>query len=267
MPNSTPRWQEPDLEEAFERIVDEGEARLGRPLLAMCATGVLGGIDVGTGVLFYLVVHERTGSTLLAGLAFPVGFVALLLARSELFTENFLVPVLTVVARRARKRTLLRLWVITLLTNLLGGWVMTGLIISGIPTLKSTAAEVGGHYAHLGANWRSFALAILAGLVMTLMTRMQHATESLGVKLVPAILFGALLASGQLFHSILDSLFMFAGLWSGDPGYDYLDWLAMMSWAALGNLVGGLVLVTGIRLVQMRHRIEEAREAEPDPIR
>lgn len=103
---------------AFERIVDEGEARLGRPLLAMCATGILGGIDVGTGVLFYLLVHDATGSTLLAGPAFPVGFVALLLARSELFTENFLVPVLTVTARRAHKRTLARLWALTLATNM-----------------------------------------------------------------------------------------------------------------------------------------------------
>jgi formate/nitrite transporter FocA (FNT family) len=150
--------------------------------------------------------------------------------------------------------------------NMLGGWVMTWLIISGIPKLKGTAAEVGGHYAHLGANWRSFALAILAGLVMTLMTRMQHATESLGVKLVPAILFGALLAAGQLFHSVLDSLFMFAGLWSGHADYGYLDWLGMMSWAALGNLVGGLVLVTGIRLVQMRHKVHEARGSEPPDI-
>ena len=59
----------------------------------------LGGIDVGFGVLAYLVVKEHTGDTILAGIAFSVGFVALLLARSELFTENFLVPVSAVVAR------------------------------------------------------------------------------------------------------------------------------------------------------------------------
>lgn len=92
---------------------------------------------------------------------------------------------------------------------------MTWLIITGLPDLKDTAVSVGTHYAHLGINVHSFALAILASAVITLMTRMQHATENLGVQLVPAILFGALLASGQLFRSVLDSLFTFAGLWSG----------------------------------------------------
>jgi hypothetical protein len=50
--------------------------------------------------------------------------------------------------------------------------------------------------------------------------------------------------------------------------------LAVAAWYTLGNLIGGVVLVTGLRLVQVgRGRIaeeraateQEAREAEPDP--
>jgi hypothetical protein len=40
-----------------------------------------------------LLVEELTHNPLLSGLAFSAGFIALTLARSELFTENFLVPV------------------------------------------------------------------------------------------------------------------------------------------------------------------------------
>ena len=96
---TAPERPEPEVEEAFDRLVEEGEERLERPLLALISTGLLGGIDVGFGVLAFLIVKEHTGDTLLAGLAFSIGFVALLLARSELFTENFLVPVTAVVAR------------------------------------------------------------------------------------------------------------------------------------------------------------------------
>jgi hypothetical protein len=39
---------EPELEEAFDRIIDEGRDRLGRPLLPLVATGLLGGVDVQT---------------------------------------------------------------------------------------------------------------------------------------------------------------------------------------------------------------------------
>src|SRR3954471_9757923 len=64
---------EPELEEAFDRLVDEGSTRLARPLSTLMVTGLLGGIDVGTGVLAYLIVENATGSTVLAGLAFSIG--------------------------------------------------------------------------------------------------------------------------------------------------------------------------------------------------
>lgn len=251
---------EPEIEEAFDRLVEEGQERLERPLLALVSTGLLGGIDVGTGVLAYLVVREHTGDQLLAGLAFSIGFVALLLARSELFTENFLVPVTAVVARSGTLLGLGRLWVVTLATNLLGGLLMMWILMTARPDLKATAIEVGTTYAELGVNLHSFALAVLAGTVITLMTRMQHATENLGVQLVPAILFGSLLAGGELFHCVLDSLFMFAAMISG-ADISLGTWLVALGWSMLGNLVGGIGLVTAIRLLRVPRRVEEARES------
>jgi formate/nitrite transporter FocA (FNT family) len=86
------RRREPEVEEAFNRLVSEGSNRLDRPLVPLLATGFVGGIDVGVGVLAYLVVYHETGQPLLAATAFPIGFIALLLARSELFTETSWCP-------------------------------------------------------------------------------------------------------------------------------------------------------------------------------
>lgn len=254
-----PRRPEPEIEQAFDRILEEGTVRLARPLPALAATGTLGGIDVGTGVLAYLLVEQATGEPLLAGLAFSIGFVALLLARSELFTENFLVPVTAVAARRAGPLALARLWGVTLATNLVGGWLVAWLIVRAYPELRDTATAVGAHYADLGVNAPSFSLAVLAGMVITLMTRSQHATENLGVRLVAAVLFGALLAAGQLFHSVLDSIFMFAALTTGGAPFGYLDWLGALAWSVLGNVVGGVGLVAVLRLVRVPHRLSEER--------
>lgn len=257
----TPDLPEPQIEEAFDRLVEEGEVRLKRSTLALLTIGLLGGIDVGFGVLAYLVVEHITHNVLLAGLAFSIGFVAILLGRSELFTENFLVPVMTLVAGKSSLLALARLWGLTLLTNLAGGWIISWLIVTARPDLKATAIEVGSHYADLGVSLRSFTLAVLAGAAITLMTRMQHATDSLGVQLVPGILFSALLAAGQLFHCVLDSLFMFAALVAGAP-FGYLDWLEALGWAALGNLAGGIGLVTAIRVLQVPHRVAESRDED-----
>ncbi len=87
------------LKGAIEASIKEGEPRLTRTWPMLLATGTVGGIDVGMGVFALLLVKSATHSDLLGGLAFSVGFIALLLANSELFTENFLVPLAAVVAR------------------------------------------------------------------------------------------------------------------------------------------------------------------------
>src|SRR3954470_14527188 len=114
---------EPEVEDTFERTVLEGRRRMSRGWPALIATGLVGGIDVATGVMAMLVVEAKTGDKLLGGLAFSIGFIALTLARSELFTEDFLVPVGAVIARQSRVRSLLRLWWVTAAANLVGGWV------------------------------------------------------------------------------------------------------------------------------------------------
>jgi formate/nitrite transporter FocA (FNT family) len=228
-------------------------------VLPLLATGLVGGIDVGTGVLALLLVEHITHNKLLGGLAFSIGFIALALAKSELFTEDFLVPVTAVVARQARFRALLRLWGGTLVSNLAGGWIFTWLILRGYPQLADTAVESGHYYVELGLGVRSMALAVLGGAVITLMTWMQHSTDSEGVKLVPAVTGAFLLAGGQLNHAIVNSLLMFSALHTGHAPFGYADWAQTAGWAALGNMAGGLGLVTMLRLFQVPHKVRKER--------
>jgi formate-nitrite transporter family protein len=242
-------------ERAFTRSIEEGRRRLNRRFTALVATGLVGGVDVATGVLAYLLVMHETGSKPLAGLAFGVGFVALTLARSELFTEGFLVPVTTVAARKSRVSSLFRLWGVTAAANLVGGWVITALIVLGLPHLSGTAVDVAGFYAGLGVSGRAFALAVLGGAVITLMTWMQHTTEVVVAKLVAAVAGAFLLATGSLNHAVIDSLVMFTALHTGEASFGYAAWAATAGWAALGNIVGGVGLVTSLRLLQVPHRV------------
>jgi formate/nitrite transporter FocA (FNT family) len=259
-PAANPAVAEQPVEDTLTRSIDEGRRRISRRTWPLLATGLLGGIDVGTGVLALLFVEHETGNVLLAGLAFSIGFIALSLARSELFTEDFLVPVSTVVARQARFRMLLRLWIGTLLANLVAGWCFTWLILQGFPQFADTALKAGGHYIDLGLGGRAFALAVIGGTVITLMTWMQHSTESDGLKLVPAVTGGFLLAGAQLNHAVVNSLLIFSALHTGRAPFGYLDWLLTAGLAAAGNLVGGLLLVTLLRMFQVPHTVRRERE-------
>jgi formate/nitrite transporter FocA (FNT family) len=244
---------------AFERSVDEGERRVNRSWPSLLATGAVGGIDVGVGVLAVLVVLHGTGNELLAALAFGIGFIALTLASSELFTEGFLVPVTALVAGKANFRGLFRLWGGTAAANLAGGWVFTGLVMVGFPELHEAAVEVGTHYAEFGINTRSFAAGIIGGAAITLMTWMERGTDSMGGKLTAAVSTAFLLTAAKMNHAIVLSLMMFAALHAGAP-FGYADWLGAAAWATVANIVGGLGLVTMLRLVQVgRHQVENER--------
>lgn len=252
-----------ELRERFERSVDEGSRRLGRTWPSLFATGLVGGLDIGVGVLALLLVEHQSHSELLGALAFTIGFIALTLAHSELFTEDFMIPVTAVVARQARVRDVARLWGGTAATNLLGGWVFVGLTIAALPQLRSTAITAGTHYTAMGIGWRSFASGILGGGVITLMTWMERGTDSMLGKLTAAVSMAFLLAAGPLNHTIVASLEMFAAI-NAHAGFGYLSWAGMASWAALANIVGGVGLVTVLRLIQIgRDAVADERLRPP----
>ncbi|WP_197374974.1 formate/nitrite transporter family protein [Mycolicibacterium baixiangningiae] len=249
------------LEHAFQRMVDEGTQRLHRNWREVLITGFFGGTEIAVGVLAYLSVLHATHNPLLAGLAFSIGFLALLLGRSELFTEGFLVPVTTVAAKRASVAQLLKLWSGTLVANLVGGWVLMWLIMTAFPKLHAQTIESASHYATAPLSAETFALALLGGMVITLMTRMQHGTDSVVGKIAAAVAGAFLLAGLQMFHSILDSLLIFGAMIAGDAPFGYLDWLQWFGYTVAGNILGGLGLVTLLRLLRSKDRLQQERRA------
>lgn len=252
------------LRETFRKSVDEGKARLDRTWLDLLSTGVVGGIDVSLGVLALLVVEHATGSTMLGSLAFTIGFIALTLGRSELFTENFLVPVAAVAARKASIGSLMRLWAGTAVMNLIAGWLFAWIIVLGLPRIHETAIEVGAFYP-AKSDGELFALGVLAGVAITLMTWMEHGARSEIGKIVSVVVIAFLLAAAPLNHIIVVSIEMFVAIETGSAGYGYAEWGRVAGWATIGNALGGLVLVTSLRFAQVgmeEIRRERARRPE-----
>lgn len=254
---------EDGLKESFDKTVTEGAERLHRTMRNILVTGVFGGFEIGLGIMAYLAVMHETGNELLAGLAFGVGLVALLLAHSELFTENFLMPVAAVAAKEGGLVQLAKLWAGTLVANLAGGWVFVWIVMQAFPQWSGTVSESAHHYADAPFSLQTVALAVLGGSTITLMSRMQQGTENDVARIVATMIGGFLLAGLQLFHSILDSLLIFAAIHSG-ADIDYGQWLGWFGYTLLFNMLGGLLLVTLLRLVRTKELIEERRDEAPD---
>lgn len=206
-------------------------------------------------------MREATGSPLLGGLAFSIGFLALLLGRSELFTEGFYVPIMTVAAHRARPAQLAKLWGGTLAANLVGGWLIMWVIMAAFPRYAATTVEVATPFVTAPFSRETVCLTLIAGAAITLMTRMQHGTDAMVGKIAAAVAGAFLLAGLGMFHSILDSLIIFGALHTGTAPFGYLDWLRWFSYTVVGNVLGGLLLVTLLRVIRSKDRLRLEREA------
>jgi formate/nitrite transporter FocA (FNT family) len=255
--------REHEVERTFDQIVEKGRPRLYRTPVELLASGTIAGVEIALGVLAFLAVEQATGSKLLAGLAFSFGFIALLLGNSELFTEGFLVPVTVVAAKEATYARLARFWALTLVGNLVGGWVTMWAVVTAFPTIRSTAVKDGATYATSSLHLSTFLLAVIAGVAMTLLTRMRNGTDNDVAKVVASVAVAFLVAGLSMYHSVLDSLFIFGGIHAGGP-YGYGQWLVFLAWSVAGNAVGGIGITTALRLLRSSERLQEWRSA-PGP--
>lgn len=247
-----------ELQQTLTESVEEGRFRLRRTWPSLLATGFVGGLDVSVGVFAMLLVKTNDGSDLVAALAFGIGFIALVLAGSELFTENFLMPITAVVIGAATWRQVGRLWFGTLTMNVVGGLVMVFLMMAAFPDIGETAVEEGTHFVERGVGMESFISAVVAGIVITLMTWMQL-NKPPGARIVAAVSAAFVLKYGSLGHVVVASLEIFAGMFQG-ADYGLAEWLPLFVLMALGNAVGGIGLVTLTRLVQLgSDRVERER--------
>ena len=249
---------EEELVEGFETMVEEGAERLTRTWRNLLITGLFGGIDVGIGILLFLAVKQATGSDLLAGAAFGFGLMALSLAHSELFTENFLVPVMAVLTRHSTWLQLLRFWSVTLVTNLAGGWLFTWLVVAAFPDFHDELAATGEKYLSGGLTVETAALALLAGSTITLGTRMSQGSSNEVVHVVIALVDGLLVVGLGMLHGALNSVIVFGAMHAG-ADISYGEWFLWLLWVIPLNMAGGLVIVTAPRLVRTLELIRKER--------
>ena len=100
-------------------MANNARQELGRSSVSLAISGLAGGIFMGLsalGVAIGLSVLTPDGgeptsmARFIAKLFYPLGFIAVILGRSQLFTENTLYPVALVLAEKNHFWKTLRLW-------------------------------------------------------------------------------------------------------------------------------------------------------------
>jgi len=251
----------PQPEEIYERTEKEGERRLGRPFLELASTAASAGIDVAFGLVALATVAHvlakhfgEDGAHFFGSIAFGIAFVFIVVGRSELFTENFLVPLAAFDRRdRLKWRKLAELWTVSPLFNILGGALLV-VILSSHGVLPHGVGEplvaLADDLDRQGLT-SAFLSAVAAGALITLMTWMIEGMDQMGVRVAVAWIGGALLALGAFNHVVVVTLEALFGIRYG-AAMGWGDFAGNFFTAAAGNMVGGIGLVTLTRFTQAR---------------
>jgi formate/nitrite transporter FocA (FNT family) len=235
-PHGTDQPEEaPEPHEMFARTREEGERRLTRSKLELTTTSLVAGFDVVFGVITLAAATAaiaphfgKSAGHFVGSLFFGIAFIFIVVGRSELFTENFLVPITALRRGKLSGLKLAQLWTISPVMNILGGTAMILIVSSkgvlpegAAPALVDVAEKIGGF-----DHWTAFLSAIVGGALITVML--------------------ALLA---LNHVIVVTLELIMGLRLGADitGGDVALNFAI---ASVGNMLGGFIFVTLTRTSQ-----------------
>ncbi|MBE9404598.1 formate/nitrite transporter family protein [Brachybacterium sp. Marseille-Q2903] len=248
------------LDEALD-TVSEGAERLNRKWPELIITGMFGGIDVGLGILAMVLVKQATGSDVLAGMAFGVGLLALKLAHSELFTEEFLLPLNAVIAGQGTWVQMARLWAVTLVTDLGGGLAFAGLIVLSLPGHHGTIIDTAQKYLDQDSLPTMIGLSLLAGATITLSTRMQQGTSNDVVTAIVCLVSGLLVIGLGMLHGALNAIVIFAAMLAGaDISIgQFLTWFAIVIPV---NMLGGLLVISLPRVIRTWRVLSGLRRGE-----
>lgn len=239
-----------------------GRKRLDRSPAGDVVTSLIGGLSVSFGVVAMAWAAAAVGGEdgpsvahLVGSLAYPIGFVIVLVGKGELFTENFLLPVAGVLERRGTVRQLGALWARSLVFNLAGALVFAALVSrSGIldPEPAAVIADAARHATEY-PFWTALVKAIFAGWLMTILTWLLLAAEGLGPRLVLIWLIGTLIILGEFTHVIISGAEVFMAALLGAE-VTIVDWLGATFLPILvGNVLGGVVFVTLLHYVQAQY--------------
>jgi formate-nitrite transporter family protein len=241
----------------YEIVRREAEVELERPLRSLWWSGVAAGIALSSSLLAEGLLHhylpDAHWKPVVESFGYSVGFVIVMLARLQLFTEQTVTAVIPLLADFSRTNLLRtgRLWSVVLTANL-AGTAVTAAVTVFLGTIRPeylpALLEVSREFAELGAG-QALIYGIPAGFFIAAIVWMLPSVE--GAELFVIIIVTWLIAVGGFAHVVVGSSEVFMLQFSGELGLvEGFSRLILPSLA--GNIIGGTGLFAMLAYGQVR---------------
>ena len=252
----------------YEVIRRDGEEELARTKRSLFWSGIAAGMMISLSVLGEAIFRTYLADTptryLIENLGYSLGFLAVIMGRMQLFTENTITTVLPVMQARtwASLGAMLRLWGIVLGANVVGAFAAAGLFVftSAVPAeLMPAIVALSEHATGMPAA-ESFWRAIPAGVIVALIVWMLPQAAEAAFFLI--VTFTWLIAAGDFTHIVAGSVEMAVLMLDGSLGIsDALTGFFLPVLA--GNIIGGTLIFTLIAWGQVRDDVQAVENGSP----
>jgi formate/nitrite transporter FocA (FNT family) len=256
--------QEPQkgYETILAQEIETGVTELERSGRGLFLSGLSAGLDVSFSLLLMAVMTTLAAGRLpepvvemLVANMYAVGFIFVVLGRSELFTEHTTLAVLPVLDGRASVRQLARLWGIVYVSNLTGAGAFAGIAALVGPALGVAEPAAFGKIAHTVTDhsaWVMLASAALAGWLMGLMSWLVIASRDTVGQILLVWLVTVSIGFLHLNHVVVGTTEVLAGFFA-DQGITLLDFGRFLLFTTVGNALGGFIFVALIKYGHAKH--------------
>jgi len=242
--------------EILQAALDNARRELDRSVPKLALAGVAGGITMGLTGLGVACIRALIGSEgwpgLVAYLAYPIGFIAVIIGRAQLFTENTLYPVVLVLEERRGLQRMLRLWAVVFVANVFGAWIfalLTAKTAAVQPDILSQLVKL-GVTASGGTTMHIFWSGVIGGWLIALVAWTVTASHWTIGQLAVIYLLTLIVGIGRFAHCIASSCEILAAVEFGSmPALSFFRWLLP---ATLGNICGGVFIVSLLNYGQVR---------------
>ncbi len=256
-------------EDILDIQIRRGLSELERPTTGLSLSALSAGLDIGFGPLLMAVILTTAGvagtgeltKQLLLAIAYGVGFILVVLGRSELFTEHTTLAVLPVLDGRASVARLARLWSIVYVTNLAGAVVFGALIVTVGPSVGVVEPSAIVELARIYTDQPTLGLlggGVLAGWLMGLLSWLVAGADSTISRMMVVWLIAAAIGIAHLPHCIAGTVEVVAGVFIS-PTLGPMAFARFLVISTVGNAVGGTVFVA---LLKYGHAVRSGPTAE-----
>jgi formate/nitrite transporter FocA (FNT family) len=259
--------QPPRAAVLHETIRIQGDHELERSAAALWWSALAAGLTMGLSLMAMGLFTSRLagieGSHVITSLGYSAGFLAVILARQQLFTENTITAVLPVMSKFTLSNIfrLLRLWTVVLFGNLCGtllvAYVMLNLPIFDASTDKAFL-EI-GHKVMENDLGQMFSKGIVSGWMIATMVWMIASMESAKVAIIVMITY--LMAMGEFTHIVVGSAEVSYLVFAGESSWSEF-WLHFALPTLVGNIIGGSFIFALISHAQIRSEHDTSARLE-----